>query len=435
MTPAPLPAHLGDDFSRDASSVLQQTITLLQSTFDQVPVAIGYTYRNGILAKANPAFCQLTGYAAAEIEGTPIARFTLPEERELSATLARRIWNGEIPFYTMDKRYVRKDQSIVWVRSTVTLIRAKDGTPIQCVGFLEDITARIQAEEAMETIQRQLMDASREAGMAEIATHVLHNVGNVLNGVNISASIVTEISRKSKTAGFKRVVSLLTSHDKDLATFLTSGDKSTQLLAYLSQLVRDVEVEQTKSLEELASLQNNIDHIKDIVSMQQVYAQRMGVSEKLVLADLVEDSLRLNAGGFARHNITIHREYSEVPTIVSQKHKILQILVNLIRNAKYACDESDRAEKVVTVRICRHSDGVRVAVNDTGVGISAENLSRLFTHGFTTRKDGHGFGLHGASLLAKEIGAVLQGASAGPGQGATFTLDLPSGAAENIHGH
>jgi len=108
------------------------------------------------------------------------------------------------------------------------------------------------------------------------------------------------------------------------------------------------------------------------------------------------------------------------------KHTVLQILVNLIRNAKYACDESTRSDKLVTVRIFKHgNDGVNIQITDNGVGIPRENLSRLFSRGFTTRSDGHGFGLHSCLLATKEMGGALTAHSDGSGLGAVFTLVLP----------
>jgi signal transduction histidine kinase len=159
--------------------------------------------------------------------------------------------------------------------------------------------------------------------------------------------------------------------------------------------------------------------------MQQNYAKISGVTDTIKVTDLVEDALRMNAGALARHEVELIREYSEVPPIIVEKHKVLQILVNLIRNAKYACDDSGRPDKQLRVRITGTGDGVQIAVIDNGIGIPPENLSRIFNHGFTTRKGGHGFGLHGGALTAKELGGELNVYSEGHQQGAAFTLKLP----------
>src|ERR1035441_2235608 len=143
--------------------------------------------------------------------------------------------------------------------------------------------------------------------------------------------------------------------------------------------------DQRLALEELAALRDHLEHIKDTVAMQQSYAKLCGVTEVVEVVDLVEDSLRLNAGAFARHGVTLRREFEAVAPITVDKHKVLQILVNLVRNAKYACDESGRTDKLLTLRVERAINAVRISVVDNGVGIPAENMGRLFTHGFTTR--------------------------------------------------
>jgi len=140
----------------------------------------------------------------------------------------------------------------------------------------------------------------------------------------------------------------------------------------------------------------------------------------------VEDALQMNAAALSRHGILVVREYEEVPMISVDKHKILQILVNLIRNAKYAIDAAAKREKRVT--ICIHMNErkmVSLSVSDNGIGISPENLTKIFSHGFTTKRDGHGFGLHSGALAAKEMGGSLSAHSEGPGKGATFVLELP----------
>jgi signal transduction histidine kinase len=149
------------------------------------------------------------------------------------------------------------------------------------------------------------------------------------------------------------------------------------------------------------------------------------VSQTVAVVDLVEDCLRMNTGALTRHEVQLLREYEARPTIRVDKHKVMQILVNLIRNAKYACDESGRALKHLTVRITEDEQAVRISVIDNGVGIPAENMTRIFSHGFTTRQSGHGFGLHSGALAAAELGGKLIAQSEGPGRGATFTLELP----------
>jgi C4-dicarboxylate-specific signal transduction histidine kinase len=173
-------------------------------------------------------------------------------------------------------------------------------------------------------------------------------------------------------------------------------------------------------------LTKNVDHIKDIVAMQQSYARVAGVVEEVSLVNLVEDAIQINAAALTRHEVTLVRRFEEVPPLMIDKHKVLQILINVIRNAKYAMDEGSRNEKRLLITIAK-TDGeyAMIRVADNGVGIAPENLTRIFSHGFTTRPNGHGFGLHLGALNAREMGGSLSATSEGPGCGAIFTLRLP----------
>jgi C4-dicarboxylate-specific signal transduction histidine kinase len=254
---------------------------------------------------------------------------------------------------------------------------------------------------------------------------VLHNVGNVLNSVNVSASLVAEKIKYSKGARLGEVSKLLNQHSNDLPRFFGEDPRGQKLLPYLSALAAQMGAERDGLLKELNDLRANLDHIKEAVTMQQTYARRCGVQETVAVQDLVEDSLRMNTGALTRHHVALKRDYRDQPTVTVDKHKVLQILVNLIRNAKYACDESGHSEKQVIVRIENVATGARISVIDNGVGIAPEVMGKLFSHGFTTRKSGHGFGLHSAALAATELGGSLKALSEGTGQGATFELTLP----------
>ncbi|HEX2101620.1 MAG TPA: ATP-binding protein, partial [Candidatus Synoicihabitans sp.] len=281
-----------------------------------------------------------------------------------------------------------------------------------------------RAEAEREAAYRKA-ETSRLAGMAEVATGVLHNVGNVLNSVNVSATLVVEQVRNSKAAFVPKLATMLQEHSADLGHFLTADPKGRVIPRYLAALGEDLLAERQSVASELQQLSKNIEHIRDIVAMQQSYAKVSGVAQNVGLHELVDDALRMNAGALTRHEIEVVRDYRDQPTVTVDRHKVMQILVNLIRNAKYACDDSGRSEKIMTLRITREQDRVQVVVSDNGVGIPAENLTRIFAHGFTTRETGHGFGLHSGALVAKELGGALTVQSDGPGLGASFTLELP----------
>jgi C4-dicarboxylate-specific signal transduction histidine kinase len=221
------------------------------------------------------------------------------------------------------------------------------------------------------------------------------------------------------------VAALLREHETELAEYLTNDPKGRQLVPYLSQLAGHISGEQAVASQELTELQKHIEHIKDIVAMQQNLAKVSGVTEPVNVAELLEEALRMDQDSLRRHAIKVVRQIEATPVITAEKHKVLQILVNLMRNAKQACDAVQRDDKQITLRVLAEAERVTIAVADNGTGILPENLTRIFAHGFTTKKNGHGFGLHSGALAAQEMGGALRVASAGPGQGATFTLELP----------
>jgi signal transduction histidine kinase len=289
----------------------------------------------------------------------------------------------------------------------------------------QQIAEREMAQANLESIHRQLVQASRQAGMAEVATNVLHNVGNVLNSVNVSASVLAEQVEHSRITNLPRLAALLDEHRLDLGKFLTADARGKQIPTYLVQLSDHLLAERAFALKELESLRGNIDHIKGIVTMQQSYSKASGVREDTNLVDLVEDALRINGTSLQRHDVEVVRDYASVPVLCTEKHKILQVLVNLVRNAKDACAASARRDKRITLRVANGDGRIKMSVIDNGVGIAPEDMKRIFAHGFTTKKDGHGFGLHSGALAARELGGTLSVESGGIDRGANFTLELP----------
>jgi signal transduction histidine kinase len=324
--------------------------------------------------------------------------------------------------------------AMVWIsmlrrrvdRRTAELKQEVDHHKTTLARLAAEMEERKRVEERVEKANKQLVDASRKSGMAEIATGVLHNVGNVLNSVNVSVNLLTEKIKHSRSSGLAKLVELFDQHANNLAGFLTEHAAGRQVPEYLRKLNEHIKIEQQEHLSELDTLGRNVDHIKQIVVMQQGYAKHAGVYDRMSPIDVIEDALKIHSGAFLRHDVKVIKEYGVVPPFLIDKHKVLQILVNLLSNAKYACDEGGQAEKRITVRVRMNgSNMVRIEAEDNGVGIPPENINRIFTHGFTTKKKGHGFGLHSCALAAREMGGNLVARSEGSGRGACFTLEIP----------
>lgn len=290
----------------------------------------------------------------------------------------------------------------------------------------EQIVARDKAHAELADAQKRLIELSRLSGMAEVATGVLHNVGNVLNSVNVSATLIADGLRESRMGQLTQIAQMLRENETRIAAFLTEDTRGTRVLPYLYRLAPQLEKDRERMMQEVAGLVQHIGHIKEIVAMQQTYARSSGVSERFALGSVIDDVLGITRPAVERHGIAIRIEGDDLPEVNTDRHKILQILLNLVRNAIDAVRGPEAVAKQITVQTRRTDpDRVAVEVRDTGVGIPACNLVRIFSHGFTTKPDGHGFGLHSGALAAKELGGSLNAVSEGIHRGASFTLEIP----------
>jgi signal transduction histidine kinase len=348
-----------------------------------------------------------------------------PEDQTRVAALRRELAQAGKP-YTLEYRMVASDDRVVWIRESGSLM-PEQGKASAMRGIFLDFTEQKLAADELERLNRRLRDTSRQAGMAEVATGVLHNVGNVLNSVSVSATLVSDRLKQSKAVNLQRAAAMLEAQKDRLADYLANDPKGRVLPEYLVTASKNVAEEQARLNVEMESVAKNIEHIKEIVAMQQNFAKVAGAYENLPIAGLVEDSLRINAAAFERHRIDVVRDFDPAtPAVFADRHKALQILINLISNAKYAIDSQPDNARRLTIEVKPAGPArVKIAITDTGMGIPPENIVKIFNHGFTTKKDGHGFGLHSCANAAQEMGGNLMAHSDGPGSGATFTLELP----------
>jgi len=349
-----------------------------------------YTHdMSGRLLTVNRAGELATGYTRDELLAMTIFDLALPARRQAISSWLQKLAVGEATRPTFEWELLSKSGRIIPFEVSIRAIM--EGDEITAVeGVARDTTERKRAEAELSAANQRLMETSRRAGMAEVAAGVLHNVGNVLSSVTASVAHLTDRLRAPGRGP-----------DPEVA--------------------RDLE-----------ALGQSVEHIKEIVAMQQGYARLSGTQEEVAAETLIEDALRINREALERHRISVVREYAPSPPLLIDKHKVLQILVNLLGNAKYACDArpADGQDARVMVRIDtpkgeRAGNRVRIVVADNGSGIAHEHLGRIFENGFTTRKDGHGIGLYSASITARELGGALFVHSDGAGRGARFTLDLP----------
>jgi NO-binding membrane sensor protein with MHYT domain/two-component sensor histidine kinase len=353
-----------------------------------------------------------------------IREMTHPEDRSVQGDAVRKALAEGKDICAFRFRVVTPNHNIVHLESHARIFCDEQGAPVRILGVSWDVTEQIMQEERRRELQQQLRDASRDAGMAEVATGVLHSVGNVLNSLGVSASLVQTRLRDSRIGNVHRIASLLTGQGEQLATFLTTDAGGRQIPAYLTQLGETLDAENKRLQNEAEAIATHVGHIRAIVAAQQTNARRGGVTEAVDVAELMDSAVAIYFTMTAE--VSIRREYQAVPAVILDRHKLIQILANLLSNARHALKDLNGGQRVLTLRIGADERGSLVLeVKDSGAGISAAAREHLFEFGFTTKKDGHGFGLHTSAILAKELGGELTGHSEGPGRGAQFVLRLP----------
>ncbi len=373
----------------------------------------------GRITSANPAAIAWASVPASELLGTRLDRWIRP--LVIPADCGS--------FQLHEARLLGSDGSERDVEYSVSTIQY--GGRQEWIYTVRDVSERKEAERELQQAHQALLESTRLAGMSEVATTVLHNVGNVLNSINISLDFLEETNRNSKIPMVRRSAELLEEHADDLAQFMASS-KGTAFRRYLGELAQYLEQERKSIDAELERLKGHVEHVKQIVQLQNVFAGSSGGN--LRSCDgiaILEDAIEISLPTIQRHGVEIERDYGDVRLdLVTDPHKVLQIIVNLISNAVMATRTSPAGHRHIWIRASRCEAEVVIEVEDDGEGIEEEDLVRIFQHGFTTRQDGHGFGLHSAAIAAQELGGTLEVSSDGKGCGARFRLSLPAAVEE-----
>jgi signal transduction histidine kinase len=277
-------------------------------------------------------------------------------------------------------------------------------------------------------LRRQVSDAFYHKEMAEVASTGLHNVGNVLNSVNVAVNAVHELVVQSSVIVVHQIAELLQGHKENWEYFLTQDSKGRRIPSALVKLGSQLIAEQQAVRKEVEGLIRNVDHVKKIIFSHQVLAKSQSVGESLSVGELLDQAVELSFQPGDAKWVKIQRDYQIVPPAVVDKHQLLQVLVNLLRNAKQAMQLQGGTNHTLSLWVTNMPEecsSVVMTIRDTGIGIAPQNLARMFTRGFTTKQEGNGIGLHSSRLMIQRMGGQLEARSAGVGAGATFTVTLP----------
>ena len=457
----------------DPSEVIPPRV---KGALDSLTDSVVLVDRSGSIVLANEAFCRLAHQSLSSVLGKPLAQFHWqPDPDGPPSTVSVYPWEQAVESKTLQQGvrlgFCVQDNTCRTLSVTSMPILEEGGAVRGILVSLHDVTdvdqAKAQLKDAIakleqsqskvvaqnaqlertnetlmqeveerkriqterEELNRKLLDRSRSVGMADVASTVLHNVGNVLNSVTISVDVAMRALKRVPADDIALVASLLQQHRHELMHYLSDDVQGRQIPSYLMMLAESITQNRALVESELIGLSRNIDHIRHVVDRQVHLARsERTLWEPVRFEDLMEQALAIYRPALDRGGCEVVERYDKDLEGSCDRHQVLQILVNLVSNAQKAMEALPDAPHRLTLQVGVAPDRpgfVRFEVMDTGMGIVNEHLSRLFTQGFTTRPDGHGIGLHSAALAAKKLGGVLQAKSDGPGRGAVFMLDLP----------
>lgn len=277
----------------------------------------------------------------------------------------------------------------------------------------------------LENTRNELVEKAHKAGMADIASGILHNVGNILNSVTTSASLIKDTVKKSKVEGLEQANTILREHINHIEEFISNDPKGKKLMHYYLKIEEPLKEEQHKVIKQSNRLIDKIEMINSTIAAQQNYVGARMHDDHISLSEIVEDALALQAGSIERHELKIKKDFQPVDEIEAHRSKLVHVLINIIKNAKEAMKEVNQEDKKLEFSTWQDSEMVYLSIMDNGEGIKEENKTAIFKHGFTTKKEGHGFGLHSSANYMTEMGGKIKVNSDGNGKGTTFILSFP----------
>jgi PAS domain S-box-containing protein len=388
--------------------------------FEAVYDAVLITEVNGRIIKANGRAVEFFEFREPEFRSLSILEMLQGATKDLLSITVESLHREQFVFIEGYCR--RRNGDLFPADITVNLLRTSEA-PKLCF-FIRNITLRHETEEKLTKARQQLIETAHGAGMSEIATAVLHDIGNVLNSVNVSCDVILQALGKPTAEMLIRTNALVMQHKDELADFLTNNPQGRKVPELLERIASELFDERAGILSEATSLRNNVSRIKDVISTQQTYAKAEYFVEEFRLNDVVDDAINIQLTN--AQYLQVDRDYGATPTVSTQRTKLVMILMNILANARDAMIGNPINERFLDVKTGLQDDGnVFVSIADNGEGICEENLTKIFTHGFTTKADGHGFGLHTCANMITEMNGCLIAESNGYGEGSTFTLVFP----------
>ena len=286
------------------------------------------------------------------------------------------------------------------------------------------------SQEKITALNANLMNMAHQEGMAEVAVSVIHNIGNVLNSVGVSVGIIKKEMSNSIYQKIGLIMGMLEKHQSNLIEYFQNDEQGKLIPGYLMILFAEIQRNKVILDTEVQDLQQHYYIIKDILNAEDEITGPKSISTPVLLAEVMDSSIQtvMTADSMLTKQITLNKDYRYTASIMTNKTNLMQIFVNLLKNAKESVMElKENMPRKINISIARKKnlEEVELRIMDNGIGILPEHLPKIFTFGFTTKQRGHGFGLHNCALIAKQLGGTLEVKSNGYCKGATFILTLP----------
>jgi len=378
---------------------------------------------NLTIGSVNPSLLELLGYGEDELIGQSPG-LIFGEEFAQGSIIENLLLQGSVS--GVESSFLTCDGRVIPISVSGSMIQDEQGQFQGLVCVAQDITERKRMEEEQLQLHEQLLETSRQLGMAEVASDVLHNVGNVLNSINVSIGVIADLLKNSMVGDVGRISQLFHKHREDLGNYFSTNPKGKQIPLYLEKLSSQLIEERRVAIAEIDRLRENAHHALQCVAAQQDLGTPSGITEPISVVELLEEALTVNHELLESGPVHVSREFQEIPQLIVDKHQVLEVMSDVMKNACQAMTSVSDKQLIVRARLIPGPpDSVCLEVQDSGVGIASDDLIKIFRQGNSPQSGGRGMSLHNGALMAKNLGGALQAYSIGIGHGATFSLELP----------
>ncbi|MBU2514126.1 response regulator [bacterium] len=424
-----------------AHQELQKSEKQYRTIVETAREGIWITDKQNRIQFATEQSAKMFGYTIEDMKNIELASLVDPVFFDKFMDYTDKFFNGESSQF--DMKFIRKDGSELWGIVSSSPIMDESGSIQSSFTMIMDITDRKKAEEELarhkdhleelvrerteelERTHKELVEKAHKAGMADIATDIVHNIGNVLNSVKTSVQIIDNVVNNSLMINFKKANELLRENIDSLEEFICKDEKGKLLMNYYLKIEEGLDEEQLQVKELIERMRRMVDAIADIVSAQQSYTTFDWLVEEADLRKTVSDAITVMNQQIEAFHIDLKLDFAEVPPVPIQRIKLLHVLINIIKNAGEAMASVPNHERSFSISVGYDpidSKTILIRLKDNGPGISPENLERIFSYGFTTKKGRHGLGLHSCANYITEMGGKIWAENNSSGKGTTFFL-------------